>query len=85
MASGPAFLVGARAAAIGAGFAVILWSTWRFYRAKTPIEPRHTLNALIKFGPFKYGCKPIYLGIALILVGWLLALGALPPVLIPYL
>lgn len=56
-----------------------------FYRAKTPIEPRHTPKALITSGPFKYSRNPIYLGMVLILIGWVLVLGALSPVLIPYL
>ena len=84
MAFGPVFRVGG-CLTIAVGVAVILWATWFFYRAKTPIEPRHTPKALITSGPFKYSRNPIYLGMVLILIGWVLVLGALSPVLIPYL
>ncbi len=52
MAFGPVFRVGG-CLTIAVGVAVILWATWFFYRAKTPIEPRHTPKALITSGPFK--------------------------------
>ncbi|WP_340260300.1 methyltransferase family protein [Roseobacter sp. HKCCA0882] len=84
MAFGPVFRVGG-CLTIAVGVAVILWAAWFFYRAKTPIEPRHTPKALITSGPFKYSRNPIYLGMVLILIGWVLVLGALSPVLIPYL
>ncbi|MCV2876689.1 isoprenylcysteine carboxylmethyltransferase family protein [Rhodobacteraceae bacterium XHP0102] len=75
----------AGALAIAAGLALILWSALWFWRAKTPIEPRHTPKALITSGPFAYSRNPIYLAMVVILGGWVMMLGALSPVLIPFL
>lgn len=62
---------------MAAGFALIVWSAVWFWRKKTPIEPRHTPSALIVEGPYRLNRNPIYTGMALILAGWSLWLGAL--------
>ena len=47
-----------------------------FRRKKTPVEPNHKPRALIVEGPYRINRNPIYTGLALILIGWALALGA---------
>lgn len=65
---GRAFILG--------GAAIIVWALVWFRRKKTPVEPNHTPSALIVEGPFRINRNPIYTGLALILIGWALALGA---------
>ncbi len=52
-----------------AGFGVILWSAFYFWKKKTPIEPHHTPKALIVEGPYRMSRNPIYLGMFLGLLG----------------
>ncbi|AHM05534.1 hypothetical protein roselon_03274 [Roseibacterium elongatum DSM 19469] len=70
---------------IGFALAVIAWSAWWFWRKKTTIEPHHTPTALIVEGPYRYSRNPIYLGLLAIVTGYVLWLGSLSPVLLPYL
>lgn len=60
-----------------AGLGLILWAGVWFWRKRTPIEPGHVPRALIVEGPYRINRNPIYTGLALILVGWGLSLGAL--------
>jgi protein-S-isoprenylcysteine O-methyltransferase Ste14 len=62
---------------IAAGLGLILWAGWWFWRKRTPIEPHHRPRVLITEGPYRLNRNPIYTGLALMLVGWGLALGAL--------
>lgn len=57
------------------GFALIGWSAFWFWRRKTTIEPHHTPKALIVEGPFRVSRNPIYLGMAIILAGSIIAGG----------
>lgn len=59
--------------ALGAG--LMLWAAQRFWRHRTPIEPRHTPNALITDGPFRYTRNPIYRGMVMAVAGWALICG----------
>lgn len=61
-------------AALGAG--LILWAALFFLLRRTPIEPRKRPSALLVEGPFRINRNPIYTGMALILLGWGLHLGA---------
>lgn len=61
----------------GAGLAVIAWSLWWFWRKGTTVEPHHTPTKLIVEGPYRLSRNPIYLGMALILLGAVLWWGAL--------
>lgn len=66
-----------------AGFAAITWSALWFWRKKTTIEPHEAPKALITEGPYRYSRNPIYLGLVMILTGYVLWLGALSAVLLP--
>ena len=65
------------------GFAAITWSALWFWRKKTTIEPHEAPKALITEGPYRYSRNPIYLGLVMILTGYVLWLGALSAVLLP--
>jgi protein-S-isoprenylcysteine O-methyltransferase Ste14 len=65
---GRAFILG------GAG--LIVWALVWFRRKRTPVEPNRAPRALIVEGPFRINRNPIYTGLALILIGWALALAA---------
>lgn len=64
-----------------AGFVLIFWAAFWFYRKRTTIEPHHDPSALIIEGPYRLTRNPIYLGLLAILTGavlWQGALSALP-------
>ena len=61
---------------MAAGVALILWSALYFWQQKTPIEPRKKPKALLATGPYRINRNPIYTGMALILLGIALKLGA---------
>lgn len=63
-------------ALIVGGFALALWSAFWFWRKSTAIEPRRTPTSLIVEGPYKLSRNPIYSGMALVLLGFSLLLGA---------
>ncbi len=65
---GRAFILG--------GAALIVWSLVWFRRKRTPVEPNHAPRALIVEGPYRINRNPIYTGLALILIGWALALAS---------
>ncbi|QBY00050.1 isoprenylcysteine carboxylmethyltransferase family protein [Rhodophyticola sp. CCM32] len=77
-----------RGAGVGlglAGLVLIFWSALWFFRKKTTIEPHEAPQVLITEGPFRLSRNPIYLGMMLILTGYVLWLGVLSPVLLPIL
>ncbi len=75
MAFGPVFwIVGLFL--VFAGIGVIIWSALWFLRKKTTIEPHHNPSALIVEGPYRFSRNPIYLGLAAMLTGYVLWLGA---------
>ena len=80
---GPVFR-GAGALIGAAGFAGIFWSAMWFLRKKTTIEPHHDPGVLIVEGPYRFSRNPIYLGMLAILTGYVLWLGTLSPVLLPF-
>ena len=82
MAFGPLFW-GVGLIMIAAGLGVILWSALWFLRKKTTIEPHHNPTTLITEGPFRFSRNPIYLGMVLMLTGYVAWLGALSAVLLP--
>lgn len=63
-----------------AGVALAVWAAAWFARRRTTIEPREEPSALIVEGPFRLNRNPIYSGMALVLLGWALWLGALSAV-----
>lgn len=46
------------------------WAAWGFSGAGTPIEPGRVSTALLTGGPYRFTRNPIYLGMAMSLVGW---------------
>ena len=64
-------------ALVAAGFGLALWAALWFRRKRTSIEPRDRPTALIVEGPFRARRNPIYTGMALVLIGAGLLLGAL--------
>lgn len=67
---------------IAAGLGLIGWSAWWFWRKRTTIEPHHRPTRLIVEGPYRISRNPIYLGMVVILAGWVAALGSLSPVIL---
>ena len=67
---------------VAAGFGLIGWSAWWFWRKRTTIEPLHTPSALIVEGPYRLSRNPIYLGMAVILGAAIAAFGSLSPVIV---
>ena len=65
-----------------AGFAIAIWAAIWFGRKKTAIEPGEKPKALIVEGPFRINRNPIYSGMALVLFGVALWLGALGAVIV---
>jgi protein-S-isoprenylcysteine O-methyltransferase Ste14 len=61
---------------MAAGLGLILWAAWWFWKKATPIEPRHTPRVLIVEGPYRINRNPIYTGLALLVLGYALSLGA---------
>ena len=64
------------------GASLAVWASVWFWRKRTTIEPREEPRALIVEGPFRINRNPIYTGMALMLLGWALWLGALSAVLV---
>ena len=67
-----------------AALGLIGWSAWWFWRKKTTIEPYHTPSALIVEGPYRLSRNPIYLALLALLTGYVLWLGSLGPVILPF-
>ena len=60
---------------IGIGLGLIGWSAFWFWRRKTTIEPHHAPQKLIVEGPYSLSRNPIYLGMAIILLGAIIGRG----------
>ncbi len=61
------------------GIALILWPARLFNKAGTAIKPFEEPSKLIAAGPYRWSRNPMYLGMAIILLGIGLALGTLAP------
>jgi protein-S-isoprenylcysteine O-methyltransferase Ste14 len=62
---------------IGLGVLVALWSRELFLKGKTTLSPFEMPTALVTSGPFRISRNPMYLGMALILLGVSVLLGTL--------
>ena len=68
---------------VTAGIALAFRSARAFVRAGTTLRPGGgDSTALVEAGPFRYSRNPMYLGLALILLGVALMLGSLTPLLV---
>lgn len=52
------------------------WSASEFVQTDTPIEPGRVSTALLATGPYRFSRNPIYLGMAIGLIGWAMFLRA---------
>ena len=59
------------------GLALDVWAAGLFNRAGTAIKPLHPSTALVTHGPFRLSRNPMYLGMAVMLVGVAMLLGSL--------
>ena len=64
------------------GLALMAAAVWAFRGRGTSVLPHQQPRALIAQGIYRWSRNPIYLGDALIMVGWALWLGALIPFLV---
>ena len=62
---------------VGVGMAMLAWTERQFARHSTSHDHRAVASALITTGPFQYSRNPVYLGLAILLVGFALALNIL--------
>lgn len=69
-------------APLAIGLALALSAARLFRRAATPIEPWETPSALVAVGPYRFTRNPMYLGLALSLLGLAIWLGTLTPFLV---
>lgn len=58
-----------------------LWSLGLFFKADTTFHPLrlHETSSLVTGGMYKLTRNPMYLGLAMILIGWTIVLGQLTP------
>jgi len=64
------------------GVLLNLWSSNFFNKVKTTVKPFERSSHLITEGLYRYSRNPMYLGMALILLGLALLLGSITPVLV---
>ena len=74
-------LVGA--ALIFAGFGITVYADWQFKRANTPVRPFERPLSLVSDGVFGVTRNPMYLGLALALLGIAIVLGTASPFVVP--
>lgn len=72
--------IGWGAAVVGLGVAIAIAGVIEFRRARTTVDPMHPgrASALVSSGIYRLTRNPMYLGFALILAGWIVALRCLP-------
>ena len=61
------------------GFVLPVWADRLFKKAGTTIKPFHESSAIITSGPYRFTRNPIYLGLAVMLLGIAISLGTLLP------
>lgn len=60
---------------IGGGLLLILVAVMQMRQHRTAVMPRREASTLLTAGVFRRSRNPIYLGMAIILLGWILRLG----------
>lgn len=66
---------------LAAGFALVALCVPLFKRAETRLRPAPGSTAMITTGPYRFTRNPIYLGMAVMLLGFGVMLGSLTPLL----
>jgi len=61
------------------GLTLGLLAVWRFKSAGTTIRPFQEARSLVVAGPFRISRNPMYLGMALLLIGLAISLGTTTP------
>ena len=54
---------------LGLGLSIVALSFREFARAETPLRPDRAAAALIRTGPFRYSRNPLYVAVALLILG----------------
>jgi protein-S-isoprenylcysteine O-methyltransferase Ste14 len=67
------------------GAVLAVWALILFRSRSTPVYPTTTPTTLVTAGPFRFTRNPMYLGISLILIGFVFILGSLPMLVAPIL
>lgn len=59
-----------------AGISIALLAAWSFKRHRTTLNPfkPHESTSIVQTGPFRFSRNPMYLGMALVLAGWAVAI-----------
>ena len=65
------------------GLILMVWANITLIKHKTSIQPYQTPTALVTTGPFRFSRNPIYLCMAIILLGFILILAPLPGIIFP--
>lgn len=68
---------------IALGFGLMMWAWSLFRQSHTPIRPTDLATALVTSGPFRFSRNPMYLGIAIMLLGIAIWVGSLPMLIAP--
>ena len=63
-------------AIVTAGLSWMLWAAWHFRRVATTILPAGLPTVLVEEGPYRFGRNPMYLGMAVSMIGIAVAFGA---------
>jgi protein-S-isoprenylcysteine O-methyltransferase Ste14 len=71
------------AVVVGLGFGLMTWAWWLFRRSATPIRPTDRAVTLVTNGPYRFTRNPMYLGIAGMLLGIAVWVGAVPLLIAP--
>ena len=58
---------------------IAMFAFWSFKKSQTTVNPDHfeKVTALVKTGVFEHSRNPMYLSLAIMLIGWSIMLGAL--------
>ena len=65
-----------------AGPLLAAWGAWEFRRARTGLVPGSDVTAFVRNGPFRVTRNPMYVGMALVLLGTAIWFGSVTPFLV---
>lgn len=67
-----------------AGLLLTVWGAGVFGKAGTTVHPHEQPSTLVTSGPFRFSRNPMYLGMAMALLGTALLFGKLLPFIVPF-